>query len=357
VFTLDVDFLSVNGDYVFSLQVGELTRSITVRVVDPTPKVEFTVKTNATNTVDAATNNFFTKGTDGKFYATLPQVGTSQVTADFTLLLKNMKPDSDSKVTYSIERVLPTTSDIRSDKISVNNAFGNDGHLVGAQTTASGDAILSLLDGLGISSTVSNHTTTPSNNLDSYARLTFTAKGTYVYKLTIEGITTIVELVVQPFANLKVNGAAIGTTQLGKFVGDGLFMIEDKATAQTVTFAVEGDSLPAGTYFYKVFDFASGTAFFDNATPTAITSGGLVVAGTEELEELDFAVGVDVVYAANAVAAVGNSAKFKKVVGIYKLVPARFVLSAGAYSSTQAARYELVGHEVIEIWVVELIAD
>jgi hypothetical protein len=402
VFVVDASFLTVTGEYNFSLQVGTLSQQIKVRVVEPAARVNMSVliRKDDTNTplVNEANTlvpgNFdFTLGSDGKYYATLlrsNQVAsaTPQVVAKVNVVLENMVASTDGDVNYSITKVTPLTSNTDSNKIAVIAATGNNGHLVGALTgsptfvsslysliggTYTARTAASSVHGVGVANAASTD-----NTLD-FTLLTFTAKGEYSYSLTINGVTSKITLVVQESPTLSVVSAKIGTTDLAKMPADGLYIFEEKDTAPTTTgatsinFGVEGKLLPAGKLFYKVWDSNLYTAtsnatgdFFDSAAvnpvaaTAAIETGALTIAATDtSVVELKFVDGVANVVAKYDGAKVSNGtlagltgtiAKQFKVIAVYKLNPA----VRTAVGAVTAASYELVAYHQVVVWTSDI---
>jgi hypothetical protein len=410
VFVVDASFLTVTGEYNFSLQVGTLSQQIKVRVVEPAARVNMSVlirKDDITNNAISATplvneantvepGKFdFTLGSDGKYYATLlrsNQVGsaTPQVVAKVNVVLENMAASTDGDVNYSITKVTPLTSNTDSNKIAVIAATGDNGHLVGALTgsptfvsslysliggTYTAHTAASSVHGVGVASAAST------NNTLDFTLLTFTAKGEYSYSLTINGVTSKITLVVQESPTLSVVSAKIGTTDLAKMPADGLYIFEEKDTAPTTTgatsinFGVEGKLLPEGKLFYKVWDSNLYTAssnapgdFFDSAAvnpvaaTAAIETGALTIAATDtSVVELKFVDGV-----ANVVAKydgekvtdgtlAGLTATINKqfkVIAVYKLNPA--VRTGAAVGDVTAASYELVAYHQVVVWTSDI---
>jgi hypothetical protein len=274
--------------------------------------------------------------------------------------------------------VTPTTSNTVNNEIELMAATGNNGHSVGKLNQALGtnptaSELYSLFTG---ASPTFSFNATNNDNTDDFIALNFTVKGNYSFELTIGGVSKKIELVVGVQPTLKVVSAAIDTTEVSKFSGDGRYMIEEPASdAVTVTFGLENDGIVStGKFFYKAFDtftdlggaavvttdfFVSteGAAGIAAATParSGIEPSASIInfVSGSPLPELTFVDGVakaDVVYA-NGVTT-DRAIKVSKVIAVYQLNPARYA----ADGTPTVARYVLIGFVEFEIWQADLVA-
>jgi hypothetical protein len=387
VFVIDASFLTVTGEYTFALQVGTLTQQIKVRVIEPVAKLDFKVLTNSTNTV--ASGFDFTLGADGKYYATMPApVLTQSVVAKLNVVIKNTAASTANDVNYTITKVTPLTSNTDSNKVKVIAATGNDGHLVGeiddaasgtdANDLAAGTDQFSLLYNL-IGGTYNANTAantwvaggvTVDNTLD-YTAVTFTAKGTYSYELTINGVTSKVELVINEYPTLSVKTAKLGTTDLPK-LADGNFVVEETAAVTKLVYGLEAKNLPAGTLFYKVYESstaAAGDFFIGDARPSATLPTGIETAAlsfvvptaaASRLPELKFTDGVanvDIELLAARTPVLVATALTSTITRVYLVVAVYRVKAATrtAVATLTDATYELVGYTEIVVWVSDVV--
>ena len=388
VFVIDASFLTVTGEYTFALQIGTLTQQIKVRVIEPVAKLDFKVLTNATNTVDVNGGFAFTLGADGKYYATMPApVFTQSVVAKLNVVIKNTAASTANDVNYTITKVTPLTSNTDSNKVKVEAATGNDGHLVGEIDDTAGvlnagtdqfSLLYNLIGGTYNANTAANTWVaggvTVDNTLD-YTAVTFTAKGTYSYELTINGVTSKVELVINEYPTLTVKTAKLGTTDLPK-LADGNFVVEETAAATKLVYGLEAKNLPAGTLFYKVYesstgvsdgtgtDFFLGTARPSATAPTGIETAALSfvvpTAAASRLSELKFTDGVanvDIELLAArtpvlvAIELTSTITRVYLVVAVYRVKAA----TRTAVANLTDATYELVGYTEIVVWVSDVV--
>jgi hypothetical protein len=241
VINLEVNYLTLPGDYTFNITVGSLTKQVIVKVVAPVEKVDFKVLTNATNTVD---NDFkFVLKDDGKYYATLPSVG-GNVPARISLLLENMEKDNSGNVVYTLSQASPSTASSTSNVAKAFDVPGNDGKLVS----------LTVLDLLGGTRTAFTTTTSGSDitgvTAVGYQLLTLTEAGEYVFTATVNGKTTVLTLVVLPVPSLEIQSVLVGTSELTKFkFGSTETHLINSATVTSLNLVAKGLNLPEEVYY------------------------------------------------------------------------------------------------------------
>jgi predicted RecA/RadA family phage recombinase len=233
IFALDVKFLTVNGLYTFTVNVGNIAKTIQVRVIDPKPVVNFTIDTDDSN------NNFKLDTASGKWIATLG-VAPTTVAADapnaiFKLNIKNITLPSNGELAFTFTRKLPDLTDSNTNVVVATATADNDGV-----------ATLASITNLVIGST----------------GVEYTKKGEYVYELTVAGVKSTVTLVVQEFPTITVTDVKIGTTSATKFGGK--FLLPD----DTAAFTVEGTAVNlANVTHYKLSSSNAASA------PTAGVAG------------------------------------------------------------------------------------
>lgn len=226
LFSLTVTPETVAGDYVYTIKIGELTKSVTVRVVEPAKRL--------TLTPQAA---FVLNEDDGKYYTT-PTSSTISIAPTFTLQVDNMA--ANTAVAYSLVKDFPE-SDYQSSGTVAFTAI--------TAPRADGNAASSELSVL-----VNEHQvgTTGQTTADL-----FTAAGEYKYTLTVAGITKEVTLVVLPYPTLKVNSVKVGSDVLPLFDGQYLTAIDANGLTAKVSFV--DSNLPAKAWV-ALSDIADGTA-------------------------------------------------------------------------------------------------
>jgi hypothetical protein len=240
VAVLDVQFLTVNGEYTFNVAVGPHSKVIKVRVVSPTPKVTFGLIDDVSlSTAQLAANKLANKFFDftynkseDKYYATLGKdpAGNDGDKAAFRmeLITENIAAptsgDNEDELPYTFVRTTPLISETKTDFVETQAIGGNDGK---RELTGSGDGVITGLD-------VSGGTT-----------LYHDKKGTYVYDLTIGGVRKVVTLVVEEYPTMKDLKVSIGTTAATSFGSN--FLIPDG----TLAFKVDGTAvnLPSGLFY------------------------------------------------------------------------------------------------------------
>jgi hypothetical protein len=300
IFTFDVDFLTVSGNYTFTVRVGSLEKSVIVQVKDPVVKIDFGVATGG---------NFVKNTTDGKFYYT--QTSTSNTaTATFTLEVKNIAHSATAA--YTVVKV-----DHKGNRVETTNTVattakdGNDGHAISPN----------LLNVVGDAGT---------------ANITLAAAsvGTHTYSITLGGVTETVTLVFQEYPTVKVKTAKIGSLDLPLVDGHYVFTADNKATK--FDFGVEGTTLGTGTTYYKITTGSLGT-------PGVLTDSSSTLAArltALSLVELKFTSGIaPVIYEQAAVVLAPAQSEVITLVNVllYK------------QNATTGTNFDFVGHATIKL--------
>jgi hypothetical protein len=243
VAVLDVQFLTVNGEYTFNVAVGPHSKTITVRVVLPTPKVTFgLVASSPANKLLNKFYDFTYNPTEDKYYATLGKTPNNNAdSAEFRmeLITENIPVlattgDNNNKLAYSFTRTTPLISETKADVILTAAVDGNDGKRVLADTVDnglnSGEVTAGAIPGLDVTAS---------------AAIYINTKGTYIYDLTIGGVRKVVTLVVEEYSTMKDLKVTIGTTAATSFGSN--FLIPDG----TLAFKVDGTAvnLPSGLFY------------------------------------------------------------------------------------------------------------
>ena len=308
---------------------------------------------------------------------------TQSVVAKLNVVIKNTAASTANDVNYTITKVTPLTSNTDSNKVKVEAATGNDGHLVGEIDDTAGvlnagtdqfSLLYNLIGGAYNANTAANTWVeggvTVDNTLD-YTAVTFTAKGTYSYELTINGVTSKVELVINEYPTLTVKTAKLGSADLPK-LADGNFVVEETAAATELVYGLEAKNLPAGTLFYKVYESstaAAGDFFIGDARPSATLPTGIETAAlsfvvpteaASRLPELKFTDGVanvDIELLAErtpvlvAIDLTSTITRVYLVVAVYRVKAA----TRTAVAALTDATYELVGYTEIVVWVSDVV--
>jgi hypothetical protein len=337
---VDVDFLTPVGEYTINVQVGTFNQLIKVRVVNPTPKVNFgLVSTNATlGLFDSFTYN----ATEDKYYATLgrnPDVNAdTSDDADFKLQLTTenivvpTSGDNNGKLAYSFTKTTPTVTETRSDLVAMTVVAGNDGkfELSNKQT--------------GIASL----------ELREATKQIIDVAGTYIFDLTLGGVRKVVTLVVQEYPNLKDVKVNVGTTAAQTF--GSRFLLAD--TAKAISISAAGVNLPTSELYYSVsLGASSATDGIDVASiadESMETNGTIISPSTKVYKPLDVskAISVQLITDGDANSEVGlatnaniiNKVRFLQLTIYRRTRDASFDPLAPTYDLTR------IGHETIELW-------
>jgi hypothetical protein len=214
LFTLPVNKLTVLGTYTFNLQIGNLSKVITLNVVNPTPKVNMTVT--------GATLN----STDGKYYATLPSaVGT--VARDFALTLEKMRPATAPgpyTLPFTLVRKTPDFDNTIINTVAAADKAGNDGDLESTDLVA----------------ILENENATGQDTSSPRSNLVISKAGTYTYTLTVGGATQTLTIVVLGYPTVSAEAVLVGTTTLVKFGSN--FLVPDDT--EDLIVHLKGTNLP-----------------------------------------------------------------------------------------------------------------
>jgi hypothetical protein len=259
IFTFDVDFLTVSGNYTFTVRVGSLEKSVIVQVKDPVVKLNFGVATGG---------DFVKNATDGKFYFTQETVSDT-TSATFTFEALNLA--ASATAAYTVVRV-----DELGNRVETSNTLattvkpGNDGHVLSP----------------GLLEVVANVSAAAAPTVS------LSAPGTYTYTITLGGVTETVTLVFEKYPSLTVEKAFIGTSQLTAY--DGGFIYSSAALSTKFEFDVKAVSLGTAVTYYS-FDTgtitSNGTAA--GADITSLTGATLAAKATNaSLKTITFVDGI-----------------------------------------------------------------
>jgi hypothetical protein len=248
IFALDAKFLTVNGLYTFTVNVGQISQVITVRVIDPKPVVDFTVDTTTGN------GNQFTFNKDtGKWHATLGVNPTASSTdapnAVFKATLKNIVIPTSGELSYSYSRKLPEVSDTFANVVTPTKLNApNDGW-----------------------ATIDNATIP--NLVIGTSGVEYLKDGEYVYTLTVAGVTTTLTLVVEKFPTLKITNVSTSAGSLVSFKDK--YIIPSTVKAFDISFT--GVNIDKATHYKlvaaNVATVAPFTTGLTGLTATGITNG------------------------------------------------------------------------------------
>jgi hypothetical protein len=239
VFAMDVNNLTVLGDYVFTLNLGSLTKQFTVKVVAPAVKVNFSLSPSLVDTAFASATVLTVK--DDVYTVNLSAVTSGNAKVRFNLSLDNAKPASGTTFAYKLTRTTPEWSDVTQDVVTFQ---GTDGTGTNLGTV--------LVPGLVTVLSKEN----PAANDTSLNELVITKEGTYKYVLEIAGLTKELTINVLPRPTLTVTKLTYGAsdTEAVKFtLTDSHYLVPAAASTanQTVKLTVEGKNLPAIAW-YKI---------------------------------------------------------------------------------------------------------
>jgi hypothetical protein len=328
IFAIDVEFLTPNGDYTFNLNIGNIVKTITVRVVNPVPVVDFKLVPTAT---DGISGNLFTYDAVADVYNFTLGAKPSSADADkarFKLSLEtsNIIPAS-GKMAYTFIKSTPDNSTTESNLANVTVVGGNDGKY--SLTTADG-GIVGLRLGIEIQ---------------------FTTKGTYVYDLTLGGTRKVITIVVAEYPNLSDVELLVGTSKVNTF--DSRFLLADTVKAFSIN--AKGVNLPSSDVFYSLTigdtvdanirssqtDLVRATAgTFDsgNIRPLDLTKGIPVqlVAETDKPSDFNLA---------------NNSTLVNRVKFIQVTLYRRTNKVTGFDPLSPLSDLTVIGHETITIWM------
>jgi hypothetical protein len=333
IIALDVGFLTPNGEYTFNVNLGKFTETIVVKVVDPTPKINFTLtpKTIATD------SNWTYVAADDKYYFNLG-VSPASVAADRALFRLRLSTENmtatDGELPYTITYTTPTATVTNTDTVAVSAVAGNDG-LLALTVPATG---------------------IPNTDVSDDADLDIREKGTYIYDLTLGGVRKVLTLVVNEYPELKDVKVKVGTADAVVFNND--FML-----ANTVKkFTVNGTSvnLPAGTLYYSLAlsDSATNAAdatFADKALATGTTRFEVTdgTYGSVRLVPLNLAAGIPVQLISETDAP-GLLSANTSILNRKKFLQITFYSRANKATGfdSLAPTYDLkkVGHEAVPFW-------
>jgi hypothetical protein len=229
-FEFPINFETPVGSYVFTLQVGALTETITVNVTAATPSINLVVEDVKTNKLITPASNVYT--------VALNSLGEAEVAFDYELF--NMRPATATgpyTIAFSATTTFPDWSDTRSDTAEFSLVGDNDGVLQSRGTTGLNKVL---------------HRNAPSAG--AAASLVLDEVGDYSFSVTVGGATKAWTVRVVAFPVLTQNAIYLGT---------GTRSMTPATTAQTVVngvavvpvdtdvihLEVTGTNVPAVSYY------------------------------------------------------------------------------------------------------------
>ena len=229
-FEFPINFETPVGSYVFTLQVGALTETITVNVTAATPSINLVVEDVKTNKLITPASNVYT--------VALNSLGEAEVAFDYELF--NMRPATATgpyTIAFSATTTFPDWSDTRSDTAVFSLVGDNDGVLQSRGTTGLNKVL---------------HRNLPSAG--AAASLVLDEVGDYSFSVTVGGATKAWTVRVIAFPVLTQNAIYLGT---------GTRSMTPATTAQTVVngvavvpvntdvihLEVTGTNVPAVSYY------------------------------------------------------------------------------------------------------------
>jgi hypothetical protein len=323
---IDVDFLTPTGVYTYNISLGSIVKTISVRVVNPTPKLTFGL-TSTAGVFDSNSNKAFTyNATEDKYYASLGVDSTSTNRAGYKLELftEGILPPASLKLPYIFTLTTPTTTQTRTFEVLVVEVAGNDGKF-------------------------KLNTTTGIDNLTVETDLVLDTVGTYILDLTLAGQRKVITLVVNKYPTLKDVVVNVGTTKADVFGTRALI----PSSALAFNIAAASDGLPSGTLYYTlgIGTTANSGLIANNRGPVAIASG--VITDTQVFRPLDVAtIPVQLVTDGSSESAFDfatNADLLNKVRFIQVNIFQRVNVTG---FNPLVPRYNLihVGHRTVEIW-------
>jgi hypothetical protein len=256
VFAMDVNNLTVLGDYVFTLNLGSLTKQFTVKVVAPAVKVNFSLSPSLVTTAFASASVLTAK--DDVYSVNLSAVSSGNAKVRFNLSLENAKPASGTTFAYKLTRSTPDWSDVTQDVVTFSGTNGTGTNLGTV-----------LVPGLV---TVLNKEN-PAANDTSLNELVISKEGTYKYVLEIAGQTKEITINVLPRPTLVVESLTYGTSTASPAfktvaaTADHYLVPAATSGNQTVKLSVSGKNLPANAWFRV-----------EHRDSASVTANGVVVA-------------------------------------------------------------------------------
>ncbi len=240
VFALKVDNLTSTGDYKYSIQIGDLTKDVTIRVIKAEPKLEF--KLASLEDKDSAAALVATK------FAAMQATNEYEIVLDaakkpyksaLSFVIENMDVPASNQLAYEVEIVTPSVYNRRTDVFGVVDTGTSDGHL--KSNTSALENVIYDLDG-GTDAAV------------------FEIKevGDYSIKLTIGSLTKTIVIHAVKDASLEIESVYNNKTRLFLEEAKGTFLVSEAAAAQEypLSIAVVGNNLPS-TVYYKVWEDAA----------------------------------------------------------------------------------------------------
>jgi hypothetical protein len=229
-FEFPINFETPVGSYVFTLQVGALTETITVNVTAATQTINLVVEDVKTNKLITPASNVYT--------VQLNETGEAEVAFDYELF--NMRPATATgpyTIAFSATTTFPDWSDTRSDTAVFSLVGDNDGVLQSRGTTGLNKVL---------------HRNAPSAG--AAASLVLDEVGDYSFSVTVGGATKAWTVRVIAFPTLVESAVYVGTGSealtpaslaLTKIGG---IAVTNRNTDK-LHFEVTGVNLPATVYY------------------------------------------------------------------------------------------------------------
>jgi hypothetical protein len=248
VFTLPVKHNTVNGNYRFSLTIGDLVQNVVVSVINPTPKI-------VVNVLDVENNRMVAPNAANEYIVSASSTPTATLKLDVDFL--NMIPATAAgyALGYTLTRSYKfgTTewTDVKTNTITTVDKVGGNGHLT--SSLSGSDPVFSQ----------ALHALTPEDLDDS---LDLTSDGTYTYKLQVGTASLEWKVIVNKFPTATVSKAFLGsatvagTTALPIFDSQPIVKMVAAAAGNAKTWLEVKPVNMTGTHYYQVDTAATAMA-------------------------------------------------------------------------------------------------
>jgi len=278
VFALDTRFLTVNGEYTFSVTVGALTQSVKVRIVSAKPDI--------TLELDEDNSDFVLNETDGKYYGYFGYEG-DELVADFNLTIKNIALPNNGRLAYNLVKKFPLKTETfvnTFEAVGANTGTNvNNGNLVvnpgdpDANPIKPADPFLSLLE--------------PDTGVFEIS--TF---GEYVFELTVAGVKKTLTIVAEKYPTIEITEINNGTDIMGSFFDEATEETVYVATESFETIVIQGKavSLPANVYYQVDYDDSSDPDSSDDSFTVTLAQKLADRLTAEGYTKLDLTTGITV---------------------------------------------------------------
>lgn len=269
-FEFPVTYATVAGDYTFTMQVGELSQTVKVKVVEPSAKLTFNMdgifSDNSASAPTTYANDYLvynaagtqsgdmvTKDADGSYHITClsSKAGKCGYQANFNLGISNVALPTLKTMTYKLDVVTPITTS------------STNGVAVVAQKEKATDTITSSQ----MEKFIYNADEIVGPNSDNTdTKFDITNVGTYTIKFTLGGLSKELTIVAESPASLTPSKVTVKKVELPVF--DGHYMISSSQGETVVDVAVTGANIPAGAYY--TVDGQPGTTAYVEGTPISL---------------------------------------------------------------------------------------